>query len=41
MDERSEAKKGEAKLRVKNQNLRYFDAKLRFSLSSFASLSHY
>ena len=29
---RSEAKKRGAMLRVKNQNLRYFEAKLRFAL---------
>jgi len=45
MAERS--KKREAKLCVKNQNLKYFDAKLRFALLaslrafSFASLSHF
>jgi len=32
MAERSEVKKGEAKLRVRNENLKYFDAKLRFAL---------
>ena len=32
MAECSEAKKREAELRVKNQNFRYFDAKLRFAL---------
>ena len=31
MAERSEAKRREAKFRVKNQNLRYFEAKLRFA----------
>jgi len=30
--EQSEAQKREAKLRVKNINLKYFDAKLRFTL---------
>ena len=33
-------KKREAKLRVKNQNSEYFDAKLCFALFFFASLSH-
>ena len=32
MAERCEAKKREAKLRVKNQNVVIFDAKLRFAL---------
>ena len=37
--ERSEAKKREAKFRVKNQNLRYFEAKLRFTLLRSAIFS--
>ena len=39
MAERSEAKKREAKFRVKNQNLRYFEAKLRFTLLRSAIFS--
>ena len=38
--ERSEAKKREAKLRVKIAQILIFDAKLRFALLSFASVSH-
>jgi len=41
MAERSEAKKRETKLRVKNKNLYFFDAKLRFALICFATLSHF
>jgi len=41
MAERSEAKKREAKLRVKFRILIFFDAKLCFALFSFASLSHF
>ena len=41
MAERSEAKKREAKLRIKISQIIIFGAKLRFALFSFASLSNF